>query len=434
MAAMAVAGALIGVTGALFLKALRIADLARVALIDAAVKHSVPGWLAAAIAGLTGAAVAVWLAHRYAPDAPQLSESENPEASESPTSIPGALTVNFAGAGLAVGAGLALGPERPAIQMGGAIGRMVSRIFGLSRPDHELLMAATGGAGVATMFNSPLGCAAYTVETVLRRADLRISMTTLGVGAVAVAVTRALVGRNVNFVVEQMPVVPFEHLILCLGLGCVIAVLANIQVRVIMMLTKLFLLVRVPDVVRGALIGGGIGLLAWFSPNLVGVGDALTQGVLDGRFALWAMGFIFLVRFFLGPLSLAGGTPGGYFTPVLLLGALLGAMYGIVMGAWLPIADVSPTAFALIGMAVALASIARAPFTGVLLVMETTGAFAMSLPMIIAVIGATVVTRMLRTPSLSYGLELALAASRKHRRFRAQQTHQHPMDTEWRGI
>lgn len=419
-AAMALAGAIIGVTGALFLNALRIADRARVALIDAAVKHSVPGWLAAAIAGLAGAAVAVWLAHRYATDAPQLSESESADASESPTSIPGALTVNFAGTSLAVGAGFALGPERPAIQMGGAIGRMVSRLFSLSRPDHDLLMAATGGAGVATMFNSPLGCAAYTVEAVLRRVDLKISMTTLGVGAIAVAVTRALVGHDVNFVVGQLPSVRFEHLILYLGLGCAFAVFASLHVHVILMLTRLFLLVRLPEVVRGALIGGAIGLLAWFSPNLVGVGDSLTQGVLDGRFALSAMAAFLLVRFFLGPLSFAAGTPGGYFTPVLLLGALSGAMYGMVIGFWLPVPDLSPTAFALVGMAVALAAVAGAPFTGVLLVMETTGAFALALPMIIAVIGATVVTRLIRTPSLSHGLEIALAASRKRSQLQRQ--------------
>ncbi len=408
------AGALIGVMGALFLNVLRMADVARVALIDAAVKHSVPGWLAAAMAGLVGAAVAARLAHRYAADAPQLSVSKRTGGSGSPTSNSGALTVNLAGTGLAVGAGLALGPERPAIQMGGAIGRLVSRLFGLSRPDQEILMAAAGGAGVATMFNSPLGCAAYTVEAVLRRVDLRISMTTLGVGAIGVAVTRVLVGRDVNFVVGQMQSVRFEHLILYLGLGCVIAVFASIHVHVIMMLTTLFLRMRLPGVVRGATIGGGVGLLAWFSPNLVGTGDSLTQGVLDGRFALSAMGVFFLVRFFLGPLSLAAGTPGGYFTPVLLLGALSGAMYGILIGSWLPAADVSPTAFALAGMAVALAAVARAPFTGILLVMETTGAFEMSLPTIIAVIGAAIVTRLMRTPSLSHGLELAFSGARPH--------------------
>jgi H+/Cl- antiporter ClcA len=43
--------------------------------------------------------------------------------------------------------------------------------------------------------------------------------------------------------------------------------------------------------------------------------------------------------------------------------------------------------------------------------METTGAFALSLPMIIAVIGAAVVTRLMRTPSLGHGLEIALVAS-----------------------
>ena len=65
------------------------------------------------------------------------------------------------------------------------------------------------------------------------------------------------------------------------------------------------------------------------------------------------------------------------------------------------------------GMAVALAAVAGAPFTGVLLAMETTGAFALALPMIIAVIGVAVVTRLIRMPSLSHGLEIALAASGK---------------------
>jgi len=410
-AATLLAGALIGVMGALFLNALRLADVARMAFMDVVVKHSVPGWLASGIAGVAGATVAAWLAHRYAKDAPQLSSSQRAGNAESPASSLRALTVNFAGTSLAVGAGLALGPERPAIQMGGAIGRMVSRLFRMSPPDQELLMAATGGAGVATMFNSPLGCSAYTVETVLRRVDLRISMTTLGVGAIAVAVARVLVGRDVNFLVGPMPSVRFEHLILFLVLGCMIAVLASFHVRLIMLLTRFFLRVQLPGVVRGASIGGAVGLLVWFSPNLVGTGDSLTQGVLDGRFGLSAMAGFFLVRFLLGPLSLVAGTPGGYFTPVLLLGALSGAMYSIVIGLLLPVPSLSPTTYALVGMAVALAAIAGAPFTGVLLVMETTGAFALALPMIIAVIGAAVVTRLLHTPSLSHGLEIALAAS-----------------------
>ena len=76
------------------------------------------------------------------------------------------------------------------------------------------------------------------------------------------------------------------------------------------------------------------------------------------------------------------------------------------MGIMLPAADMPPPAhFALVGMAVALATIARAPFTGILLAMETTGAFIMALPMVVAVFGAVAVIQLLHTPSLSHGLE-----------------------------
>lgn len=403
--AIVLCGALTGVLGGAFLIALRLMVDARVSLIDAAGKHQFPGWLAAAIAGLLFAAVAAWLAKLYAPDAPQLATLESADTSQCPTSVFRSITVNFAGTGLAVGAGLALGPERPAIQMSGAIGFLVGRLMGLSRPDNELLMASTGGAGIATMFNAPLGCAAYTMTVVLRRADLRISVTTLGIGAIAVAVAQILAGRDVIFLVGHLPKTQFEHLFLYFLLGCVIAVIGILHARIIRIVARCFQIARLPSVARGALIGAIIGSLAWFSPELVGTGESLTQEVIDGKFALSALTAIFLVRFFIGPLSIAAVTPGGYFTPVLALGALVGSVYGNLLTNWLPTADISPTAFALVGMGVALATVARAPFTGILLTMETADAFPMLLPMTIAVVGGAVVTQGLRSPSLGHGLE-----------------------------
>ena len=288
--------------------------------------------------------------------------------------------------------------------MGGAIGHIVSRLLRLNQPDRELMMAAAGSAGVATMFNSPLGCAAYTVEAVLKRVDRRTSLTALGTGAVAVAVVRVFLGRDVNFLVGQLPAARFEHLFLYLPLGCAIGLIGNLHVRTIVTVVGLFQHSRLPSVARGALVGAAIGLLAWISPRLVGPGDGLIQGVLDSKFMLPGLALMFLVRFFLGPLSFAADTPGGYFTPVLLLGALSGAMYGDLVSKWLPVAP-PPTAFALVGMAVALATIARAPFTGVLLAMETTGTYVTGLPMIMAVFGSLAMIHLLHSPSIGTGLE-----------------------------
>ncbi len=414
-AATLLAGALIGALGALFIKALQLVSHAHVFAVATAQAFAIPGWIAGPAAGVVGAGAAAWLALRYDANAPQRPGAEIPEGAGDTPEGWRVLAVNFFGTSLATGAGLALGPERPAIQMGGAIGHYFGRLFNLKQTDRELLVAAAGGAGVATMFNSPLGCAAYTVEAVLKRVDLRISMTALGAGGIAVAVMRALTGRNVNFVVAQVSTIHFDNLFLYLGLGGLIAVFASLHAHVIVQVGKLAHAIQLPGALRAGVIGGLIGLLAWYAPNFVGSGDPMIQEVLDGKVTLSVMAVCFSVRFFLGPLSLAAGTPGGYFTPVLLLGALLGSMYGILVDAWFPDIAISPVALILVGMAVALASIAHAPFTGILLVMEVTGASSMTLPMIMGVIGAVVVTRLMRSPYLRHGLEALLVVIGRRR-------------------
>jgi CIC family chloride channel protein len=263
------------------------------------------------------------------------------------------------------------------------------------------------------MFNSPLGCAAYTVETVLKRVNLRISLTALGAGATAVAVSRALTGREVNFTVEALPSHQFEHLLLYLLLGVLIGGLAHLHMLTVKVMAETARRVPLPRVARAALIGAGVGLLAWYAPGVVGTGATLIQDVIDGKFVLGMLALALLIRFFLGPLSLAAEVPGGYFTPALLLGALSGAIFGELAGMLLPATDLpSATAFALVGMAVALAAVAHAPFTGILLALETTGAFIMALPIIVAVFGALAVIRFLKSPVLTHGLEAVEERSR----------------------
>jgi CIC family chloride channel protein len=403
------AGVLIGVIGGLFSLTLGWIDGARLNVINLSRAHALPDWLAALGFSMTGtalAALAAWLAQRFSPDAPQVPSAGADAGPPTSGSDLGALSVNFAGGSFAVGAGLALGPERPAIQMGGAIGRTVSRLLRLNRQDAGLLLASTGGAGVATMFNSPLGCAAYVVETVVKRVDLRLSLTALGAGALAVGVSRLMTGRSVNFSVDALPVYHFRQLVLYLLLGVLVGLLAYAQSRTIAAVVALVQRPRLPAVVRAGLIGAAAGLLAWQAPGVVGTGEAMVQSVLDGELLLSMLALVLLIRFLLGPLSLAATTPGGYFTPALLLGALSGALFGEIAGMLLPAGAVPPTAaLALVGMAVALAAIAHAPFTGILLTLETTGAFIMALPMIVAVFGAIAVIRLLKSPMLSHGLE-----------------------------
>ena len=169
----------------------------------------------------------------------------------------------------------------------------------------------------------------------------------------------------------------------------------------------------VPVAVRAALIGGLVGLLAWFAPQLVGGGDALTQQTLMNAGTLSAISLIFVLRFGLGPLSYAAGTPGGLFAPMLVLGAQIGVVFGRLCAEWFPDAAASPTAYAVVGMTAFFTAVVPAPLTGIALATEMTGSVNLLLPMLAACFGAMVVTNLLGIPPI-YDLLRERAERRTH--------------------
>jgi CIC family chloride channel protein len=151
---------------------------------------------------------------------------------------------------------------------------------------------------------------------------------------------------------------------------------------------------------RAAVIGAAVGALAWFLPDLVGGGDAITQRVLTAGAALAVLPLAFLLRFALGAVSYAAATPGGLFAPLLVLGAQLGLFFGMLCRLAFPAMDVAPTAFAVVGMAAFFTGLVQAPVTGIVLVIEMTASLPMLLPMIAACFAAMLVPNLLGAPPI----------------------------------
>jgi CIC family chloride channel protein len=148
------------------------------------------------------------------------------------------------------------------------------------------------------------------------------------------------------------------------------------------------------------MVGAAVGILGWFAPDLIGGGDAITQSVLVGSVSLAAIPAVFLIRFALGAVSYAAGTPGGLFAPMLVLGAQFGFVSGGVCRTLLPYLDVQPEGFAIVGMAAFFAGVVRAPITGIVLATEMTGDVSMLLPMLCACSVAMLVPTLLRDPPI----------------------------------
>ena len=149
-----------------------------------------------------------------------------------------------------------------------------------------------------------------------------------------------------------------------------------------------------------------VGVIAWFTPNLVGGGEALTQQTLDAPLLFGALTAAFVLRFMLGPVSYAAATPGGLFAPLLVVGTQIGLLFFALCHMAFADMDTPAHVFAIVGMAAFFTGVVRAPITGIVLITEMTGSFTMLLPMLGACFAAMVMPTLLRNPPIYTSLSL----------------------------
>ena len=391
-------GLLIGGVGTAFRVLLIKADVLRDELVLWAHKWPYAGWLVPMAVGLVAAALARWLVVRFEPTAggSGVQRVEAVFRGEAKPLRHGVTLVKFFGGLLAMGSGLALGREGPTVHIGASLSLLVSRVLVKQDEDAKVVMAAGAGAGLAVAFNAPIGGSVFVFEELSSTFTTWLLMGTLAAATFAVWIMRLVLGNHFDFVVNQVsPTAVWKgwpFLVLGGLLGAVGALYNSIVIGLLRACDRL---IRITTVLRAALIGATVGLLAWFAPAIVGGGDNLTQGVLSGHYGLIALTGIFVLRFFIGPWSYAAETPGGLFAPMLLLGASFGALFGGVLNYFLPALGITSVACAVVGMATLFTACVRAPLTGIILAVEMTGRGDLILVLLGASLVAMVVTTLL---------------------------------------
>jgi CIC family chloride channel protein len=397
------AGAVTGLVGALFRLSLDWADHVRDILVAWAQQWGIAGLVLVTAACAIATAVAAWMVRRLSPHAsgsgiPHVEAVLSGQLPPAPVSL---VPVKFAGGVLAIGSGLALGREGPSVQMGASLAHLVGVAFRRNWRDCRALLAAGAGAGLAAAFNAPIAGAVFVLEELVRRFETRMAIAALGASGMAIAVSRLFLGDVPDFTVDPLAFAGPQKGALFLVLGVVAGLLAVLYNRTLLAALALAnRLARWPVEVRAGLIGAAVGVLAWFLPHLVGGGQQVAQRTLAGDATLALLPLVFLLRFGLACVSYAARTPGGLFAPMLVLGAQLGLLFGILCRLTFPELGVQPVAFAVVGMAAFFTGVVRAPVTGIVLVIEMTASFPMLLPMLAACFTAMLVPTLLGDPPI----------------------------------
>ena len=362
--------------------------------------YGLPGWIFAMIVVGLCVAAARWLV-TFAPTAAG-SGVQHVEAVMREEATPATfrvLPIKFLGGLLAMIPGLALGREGPTIQMAAVIGTQCGKLFGFAREDRSLLYTAIAGSGLSVAFNAPLSGVAFVIEEVAHRITIRRLLATLIAVATAMTVYRAYFGNDVEFNVGHLLPGTIPELMAYGLLGAWIGALGVMYNKSVLFGLNLFnnTAPNTSPMLKAGVVGAFIGLIAYWQPEWVGGGEIQVNAVLAGQLSLNALIILLLVRWVLGPLSYSMSTPGGLFAPLLLVGAISGALFAtsinfIVTGPFV----LDPIAFALVGMAAFFTAVVRAPFTGVLLVIEMSGSVTLVAPLITASVAACLIANLMQ--------------------------------------
>jgi len=307
---------------------------------------------------------------------------------------------------LCIGAGGSVGREGPIVQIGSAIGSWIGQVSRLPGQELRLLVACGAAGGIAATFNAPIAGVFFALELILRDFQTRSFGIVVLSSVVATAVGRLAFGSGAFLHLPSFHLVSAAEYPLYALLG-VLAAVAGVAFMRALYGAEDFAdrIWRGPAWLRPAAGGLLLGALLLALPEMYGVGYPVLEGAIDGKYVLGLLLAFLTGKIVATSLTLAIGGSGGVFAPSLFMGAMLGSAFGLGAHDLLPTATAGAGAYGLVGMGAVFAAAGRAPITAVLIVFELTGDYSIILPLMLAVVIATALSRRVSADSI-YTLKL----------------------------
>lgn len=344
-----------------------------------------------------GGALAATIASRFAPEAkghgvPEVMEAV---ALRAGAIRPRVIAVKSLASAVSIGFGGSCGREGPIVQIGSAIGSVLGQAFKAPPPIVRTLVACGAAAGISATFNAPIGGVFFAAEVILGEFAPRSFAAIVVASVVSAVIGRAFLGNHPSFSAAGFELVSPLELPLYALLGAIAACWAFGFVNLLYRTEDHFESLRIPQWAKGAIGFACVGVIGIWFPQVFGVGyDAIQQVFFEHVPAQHAL-TLSVLKPVATSLTLGGGGSGGVFAPSLFTGAFLGDGFGRIAHNLFPAWTGPAAAYGLVGMAAVFAAAAEAPITAIMIVFEMSSDYTIILPLMIAVVIATVLGRRL---------------------------------------
>jgi CIC family chloride channel protein len=303
---------------------------------------------------------------------------------------------------LCIGSGGSVGREGPIVQIGSALASSIGQWVRMPENRLRIMVACGAAGGISATFNAPITGVFFGVEIILREFAVDALFTVMLSAMIADVIAIPFLGDKPFLSGFPAGIVLHDprNYLLVAGLAVVAGLMGLAFKSVLYKIEDVCDAVWKgrPEWARPAVGGVVLGLLLLALPQMYGVGYPVMYKTAAGGYALWFLVVLAFAKMVATSLSIGIGGSGGVFAPSLFIGVTSGMAYGDIMHHVFGASAGPPALYAVVAMGAVFTSAARAPLTSLASVVEMSGDFALTLPVMLAVAVASTVSR-----ALSYG-------------------------------
>ena len=326
---------------------------------------------------------------------------------------------------ITIGFGGSVGAEAPIVLTGSAIGSNLGQLFKIDSKTMMLLVGCGAAAAIAGIFKAPIAGLVFTLEVLMVDLTMASLLPILVASITANVFTWALMGGKSLFTFVLDSAWQVDRLPACVLLGLFCAFISLYFIRTMTFCEGIF--AKMKRHPYGKLAVGGVMLssLIFLFPALYGEGysaiNILLNGTTEadwnqlldkslfyghGNLLVVYIALVLLTKVFATSCTNGAGGCGGTFAPSLFIGGFGGFLFARIWNMYQIGVYVPEKNFTLLGMAGVMAGVMHAPLTGIFLIAEITGGYALFVPLIIVSV-VSVMGISIFEPHSIYAMRLA---------------------------
>lgn len=286
------------------------------------------------------------------------------------------IVYKFVGGIMSIGAGLSLGREGPSIQLGACVGKGISELFKRKKVEEKFLVTAGASAGLSAAFNAPLAGVMFSLEEVHKNFSPIVLASALIASVSSDYISKEFFGMKPVFEFNNLIDLPLDYYKYVIILGIIVGLLGVLYNTMLLKAQKFYKRKNIiPQKYRFYIPFLLAGIAAIFMPEVLRGGHNLIESLVSLKYSLKLLVVILCIKFIFTMFSYGSGAPGGIFLPLLVIGAIIGTIYGGLLNVLFGFEEIYIQNMIILSMAAYFCAIVRAPITGCILISEMTGSF-----------------------------------------------------------